>query len=703
MDVDSIRKLVEDGLSAQKIAHDLKIDRDMVKKIIQENEFALVKENFAEDKISKICDLYQKGVSAKTLGIKFSIDKRRIQKWVNEKKLLRSRDDSHRVTHFNQDIFDSIDTPEKAYWLGFFYADCYNCDITNTVTVSLQISDFDHLAKLAHFMNLPKDKITYTKNNQGYEYYTLKMYSKHLSGQLTKLGCPRAKSFIITYPNYLLQNLHAHFIRGIFDGDGCLTFRENTKEWKWSLATTDMCCEVIQDIFLKNIGIIVNYHNISKTEHNTCELESSGNEKITKIMHWLYDVSSKEMRLDRKYNLLTSIVSKQENRRINRDNYFIKEDVKQNIFKDLIYGKKSKKEIIKENNVSIRTLNKIKNNVNNIYDQIMEIDGSSLTSSYLQFLNVNEKIKLVDSIFIKFRKQGWVYPNFSEITLKSDYKKLCDYEVNLLSYKLNNNSSLATNICKMFCNSYYLSTERNAKNMIEIWNDDKLLKELIENRLVINWISKNNESFNISHKMMVQGMRSMRLVPAITMFKPSIAKHICMKYSEPGDLVGDYSCGFGGRLLGAMSCGRRYIGTDPLTVPELQKMVDFYQFKDCILIQDGSENYRDKENSIDLYWSSPPYYDQEYYSSDCTQAYNQGEDYFYNFYWKKTLENIKYMLKPNKWFGLNVKNYPKMYDMACEIFGEVKDIVYLKTGRSHLTKMAGNSKLEGIFMFKNNK
>jgi hypothetical protein len=121
------------------------------------------------------------------------------------------------------------------------------------------------------------------------------------------------------------------------------------------------------------------------------------------------------------------------------------------------------------------------------------------------------------------------------------------------------------------------------------------------------------------------------------------------------------------------------------------------------LIKSGSENYVGEENSIDLYWSSPPYYNQEVYSDDDSQAYNNGEDYFYNVYWEKTLENIKFMLKPDKWFGLNIKNYPRMLEMAKLKFGEPIEFVELRTQKSHLNKKTSgiNEKFEYIYMFKN--
>jgi hypothetical protein len=63
------------------------------------------------------------------------------------------------------------------------------------------------------------------------------------------------------------------------------------------------------------------------------------------------------------------------------------------------------------------------------------------------------------------------------------------------------------------------------------------------------------------------------------------------------------------------------------------------------------------------------------------------------------------MLKANKWFGLNVKNFPKMLDMAIEEFGPIEEQVVLRTVKSHLTKSKDNedTKSEFIYMFKNRK
>jgi hypothetical protein len=311
---DQIQEMTENGYAVRRIAKKLALEESFVRDVVKVNNFSLKSEIFADDKIERICELYEGGVSAKSLGLKFSIDKRRIQKWVISTGRLRSKDESHRFTDLHEHIFDIIDTPEKAYWLGFLYADAYNGDTINTLAMSLQEQDLGHLKKFNDFMGLPHDKIIFTKTNKNYTYYTSKVFSKHVCTKLTELGCPRAKSFIVKFPEWLDNKLYNHFIRGMFDGDGCLTFREKQKEWKWSLVSTDMMCESLQLIILENLNLIVNFHNISKTGRNTCEMESGGNEKILKIMDWLHKDSEREIRLDRKYEKYLQLIEQQNNR-----------------------------------------------------------------------------------------------------------------------------------------------------------------------------------------------------------------------------------------------------------------------------------------------------------------------------------------------------------------------------------------------------
>ena len=321
----NIQTMIENGFAIKKIASLFSISEQYIKVQIKTNNWTLIKESFDDSKIDYICNLYKSGISSKNLGIKFSIDKRRIQKWVKEIDILRSKSNSHRLTNFNQNIFDTIDSEEKAYWLGFLYADAYNCKRTNTFSLTLATKDLNHIEKFTKFIGLPKDQIL-TELNGKYWSSNIKLYSKHICEQMERLGCPQAKSFIIRYPSWLDSKYNVSFIRGLFDGDGCLTLRLKNKEWKWSLVSTKECLESISNIIRDEIGLTLRYECISKTNNNTYCMECTGNERIKKICDWLW-LDSKDLRLERKYQKYIDLCNQQYNRT------FLKNVVRESHFK----------------------------------------------------------------------------------------------------------------------------------------------------------------------------------------------------------------------------------------------------------------------------------------------------------------------------------------------------------------------------------
>jgi hypothetical protein len=201
----------------------------------------------------------------------------------------------------------------------------------------------------------------------------------------------------------------------------------------------------------------------------------------------------------------------------------------------------------------------------------------------------------------------------------------------------------------------------------------------------------------------VSAAKASGIAPNVSFFKPSIAKIIYLKYSDNGNTVYDYSAGWGGRMLGAASCGRKYIGVDPHTTQSLSNMALDLGITNIDLRNECSENFRPDENSIDFAFSSPPYFDIEVYSDSETQAYSKGEDYFYNVYWKNTLINIKHALKPGKFFALNVKGVPRMLTMAQDEFGSVIEEFKMLLGRGNLNHKTNGSNFELVYIFRNDK
>lgn len=125
---------------------------------------------------------------------------------------------------FDNHYFDKIDTENKAYWLGFIYADGY---ITNNNTFGLCISskDLKHLEKFKTELKSNHKLIHEFKkinNNNISETYRLSISDNNFFNALNNKGVLKNKTKYIYFPgeNIVSDELIPHFIRGYFDGDG---------------------------------------------------------------------------------------------------------------------------------------------------------------------------------------------------------------------------------------------------------------------------------------------------------------------------------------------------------------------------------------------------------------------------------------------------------------------------------------------------
>ena len=137
------------------------------------------------------------------------------------------RDASHAKQKYflNENVFDVINSEEKAYWLGFLYADG-NVSKTNRVRLSLAKEDYEIVEKFSNFIfetNRIKNYKRPEHKETSQDLVYVDVCNKHISFKLKELGCPPKKTFLLKFPEWLDDQLYSHFIRGYFDGDGCLS------------------------------------------------------------------------------------------------------------------------------------------------------------------------------------------------------------------------------------------------------------------------------------------------------------------------------------------------------------------------------------------------------------------------------------------------------------------------------------------------
>ena len=130
----------------------------------------------------------------------------------------------------NEDIFETIDAPEKAYWLGVIYSDGYISKInkyTNYLGISVAERDLEWIKKFKNFLNYNGEIKHYTTSKNAYtlgsKYVRLLIGNNKLVSDLERLGVVEQKTKKIkAIPDIPYKD---DFIRGYIDGDGALTKR----------------------------------------------------------------------------------------------------------------------------------------------------------------------------------------------------------------------------------------------------------------------------------------------------------------------------------------------------------------------------------------------------------------------------------------------------------------------------------------------
>jgi SAM-dependent methyltransferase len=212
--------------------------------------------------------------------------------------------------------------------------------------------------------------------------------------------------------------------------------------------------------------------------------------------------------------------------------------------------------------------------------------------------------------------------------------------------------------------------------------------------------------------------RALELVTGenVTNFKAQNAKAI-VEYLCP-DIWGrvyDYSCGYGGRLLGITSSNMNYtyIGTDPNT-----ETYNYLQYLNSIIGSNAEihcETSQDFEpEDIDCAFSSPPYFNLEKYSDEDTQCMVQFQtlDDWFQGYAEPTVRNIHKGLNPGGLFATNIADYKatggefKIVDEWIKLtekngFKHVDTIKMMLNTRPGVgnDKQAGREKWEGVYVF----
>lgn len=220
---------------------------------------------------------------------------------------------------YNEDFFKEIDTEEKAYWLGFLYADgsitrFYKNEKLRSMSVELTLKSEDegHLFSYLKSIesNVPIQTRKHKIKDKVYESKRVVVNNTKFAKNLISKGCTPQKSLALTFPteDILPKELIPHFIRGYFDGDGCVHYSENMQyhknRGKEYLQKSFVVSIVGTYEMLDSIKEILKSNNITSSEINhgnsgqAYELRVHDRNNLKKLYDFMYQNSN--IRLKRK-------------------------------------------------------------------------------------------------------------------------------------------------------------------------------------------------------------------------------------------------------------------------------------------------------------------------------------------------------------------------------------------------------------------
>ena len=328
-------------------------------------------------------------------------------------------------------------------------------------------------------------------------------------------------------------------------------------------------------------------------------------------------------------------------------------------------------------------------------ERIINYKGKTLSTKHIY--NISEKE------FEEIRKAYYTKPNFEEV--KKEF-------INLENGGVKN--SAITNYyvkdlmakTRIYYNKWSIEEVLECKELVEFF-----ISKTLENKKIYPDTDSTIKKIETCFRLGGKGVCSK---PAN--FPIKTVDEILKEYNVNNNYY-DFSCGWGGRICGALKNHVNYFGTDPnylLTERLNQLAIDYKNTTNNATNVDirtqGSEILVPEwKNKIGVAFSSPPYFYLEDYKIG-NQSYTEGTTYeeWKNNYLKPTFLNIKEYLVDNGYFILNINNFLeyKLVEDSIEIakeigFNLVKEHILSNIKRTN-SKGGFNDNSERILVFMKN-
>jgi len=202
---------------------------------------------FSQEQLNEIHDLYESGLGIPSLMKKYNLSQSVFDRIFKENHWSKRKRSDYKKYTINEEYFDNIDTPNKAYIIGLLAADGCNYVDRGEIRLSLQERDKSILYDINdEIQSNHPISIRHFSNPNWQDSYTLTINNLHISQQLNNLGIIKNKSLNLDFPQWITPELFPFYLKGYIDGDGWI------QKYILGFMSSDKFCYGVCDYLLSN-------------------------------------------------------------------------------------------------------------------------------------------------------------------------------------------------------------------------------------------------------------------------------------------------------------------------------------------------------------------------------------------------------------------------------------------------------------------
>lgn len=203
----------------------------------------------------EIIKKYSLGKSMSSLGREYHISPYMIKKILVQNNIkIRSRNEQNKFSPQNQrkftinDNYFSIQNNNMAYLLGFLATDGCVYQNQNLIKLALSSVDKSFLEKVNMELSSTFPIHDYT-TNKGFLVSEVRWTSSQIKTDLSDYNIVPNKTYSFVFPQKLEEQYYIDFIRGYFDGDGCVSTAGKALRWQICAYKPEVLQTIIDILF----------------------------------------------------------------------------------------------------------------------------------------------------------------------------------------------------------------------------------------------------------------------------------------------------------------------------------------------------------------------------------------------------------------------------------------------------------------------